>query len=92
MFILKISYINVHRYIFFFYMRLLSFIVKCISFILCKLMYSYSIFVFFADSPSSAPQEKSRMLDITRDKPIKVAVRVAVPVKDHPKVSQNEKQ
>lgn len=27
------------------------------------------------------------MLDITRDKPIKVAVRVAVPVKDHPKVT-----
>lgn len=26
------------------------------------------------------------MLDITRDKPIKVAVRVAVPVRDHPKV------
>lgn len=26
------------------------------------------------------------MLDITRDKPIKVAVRVVVPVRDHPKV------
>lgn len=31
--------------------------------------------------------EKSKMLDITRDKPIKVAVRVAVPVRDHPKVN-----
>ena len=30
--------------------------------------------------------EKSKMLDITRDKPIKVAVRVSVPVRDHPKV------
>lgn len=26
------------------------------------------------------------MVDITRDKPIKVAVRVVVPVRDHPKV------
>jgi KH domain-containing, RNA-binding, signal transduction-associated protein 2 len=33
------------------------------------------------------PVEKYRMLDITRDKPIKVCVRVAVPVRDHPKVS-----
>lgn len=32
--------------------------------------------------------EKIRMLDITRDKPIKVAVRVAVPVRDHPKVNK----
>lgn len=38
---------------------------------------------FFTGSISS---EKSKMLDITRDKPIKVAVRVAVPVRDHPKV------
>ncbi|XP_056633305.1 KH domain-containing, RNA-binding, signal transduction-associated protein 3-like [Diorhabda sublineata] len=29
--------------------------------------------------------ESRRMLDITRDKPIKVAVRVVVPVRDHPK-------
>lgn len=28
------------------------------------------------------------MVDITRDKPIKVAVRVVVPVRDHPKVSK----
>lgn len=28
------------------------------------------------------------MLDITRDKPVKVAVKVAVPVRDHPKVGQ----
>lgn len=28
-----------------------------------------------------------RMLDITRDKPVKVCVRVVVPVRDHPKVS-----
>lgn len=33
------------------------------------------------------PYEKSKMIDITRDKPIKIAVRVAVPVRDHPKVS-----
>lgn len=32
------------------------------------------------------PYEKSKMIDITRDKPIKIAVRVAVPVRDHPKV------
>lgn len=32
------------------------------------------------------PFEKSKMIDITRDKPIKIAVRVAVPVRDHPKV------
>lgn len=29
-----------------------------------------------------------RMVDITRDKPIKVAVRVVVPVRDHPKVRE----
>lgn len=29
--------------------------------------------------------EKKKMLDITRDKPIKIAVRVQVPVRDHPK-------
>lgn len=34
----------------------------------------------------SGSTDKSRMLDITRDKPIKVAVRVVVPVRDHPKV------
>jgi len=33
--------------------------------------------------------EKSKMIDITRDKPIKIAVRVAVPVRDHPKVGRN---
>ena len=27
------------------------------------------------------------MLDITRDRPVKVAVKVAVPVRDHPKAS-----
>jgi KH domain-containing RNA-binding signal transduction-associated protein 3 len=32
--------------------------------------------------------EQRRMVDITRDKPIKVTVRVVVPVRDHPKVSQ----
>ncbi|CAH1963483.1 unnamed protein product [Acanthoscelides obtectus] len=30
--------------------------------------------------------ESRKMVDITRDKPIKVAVRVVVPVRDHPKV------
>lgn len=29
------------------------------------------------------------MLDITRDRPVKVAVKVAVPVRDHPKVNTN---
>ncbi|CAO1408649.1 unnamed protein product [Diamesa tonsa] len=41
-----------------------------------------------SSSPSSMPHlpyEKSKMIDITRDKPIKIAVRVAVPVRDHPK-------
>ncbi|XP_072378346.1 uncharacterized protein [Diabrotica undecimpunctata] len=49
------------------------------------------------DKPSAATQgnhthhsknkggESRRMVDITRDKPIKVAVRVVVPVRDHPK-------
>lgn len=32
------------------------------------------------------------MLDITRDKPVKVSVKVAVPVRDHPKVSANRAQ
>lgn len=32
--------------------------------------------------------EKSKMLDITRDRPVKVAVKVAVPVRDHPKVNK----
>jgi hypothetical protein len=35
--------------------------------------------------------EKSKMIDITRDKPIKIAVRVAVPVRDHPKVRRSRK-
>lgn len=30
--------------------------------------------------------DNRRMVDITRDKPIRVAVRVVVPVRDHPKV------
>lgn len=38
---------------------------------------------FVAESKSG---ESRRMVDITRDKPIKVAVRVVVPVRDHPKV------
>lgn len=33
----------------------------------------------------SGSTESRRMVDITRDKPIKVAVRVVVPVRDHPK-------
>ncbi|XP_037918277.1 branchpoint-bridging protein isoform X1 [Hermetia illucens] len=36
-------------------------------------------------SAGSITTEKMKMLDITRDKPIKVAVKVAVPVRDHPK-------
>ncbi|XP_058062201.1 uncharacterized protein LOC131212377 [Anopheles bellator] len=35
-------------------------------------------------SPTVA-HEKKKMLDITRDRPIKIAVRVQVPVRDHPK-------
>jgi KH domain-containing RNA-binding signal transduction-associated protein 3 len=34
--------------------------------------------------------EQRRMVDITRDKPIKVTVRVVVPVRDHPKVSEKK--
>lgn len=44
-------------------------------------------------SPSTIPHmayEKSKMIDITRDKPIKITVRVAVPVRDHPKVKKNK--
>nr|XP_029722585.1 KH domain-containing, RNA-binding, signal transduction-associated protein 2-like [Aedes albopictus] len=44
---------------------------------------------FFLFSPHtgspSVIHEKKKMLDITRDKPIKIAVRVQVPVRDHPK-------
>jgi hypothetical protein len=36
------------------------------------------------------PYEKSKMIDITRDKPIKVSVRVVVPTKDHPKVREKK--
>ena len=35
-------------------------------------------------APDMGPR---RMVDITRDKPIKVTIRVVVPVRDHPKVS-----
>lgn len=42
-------------------------------------------FSFFSESKNN--NESRRMVDITRDKPIKVAVRVVVPVRDHPKVS-----
>ncbi|XP_058448517.1 RNA-binding protein asd-2 isoform X2 [Malaya genurostris] len=41
-----------------------------------------------SNSSSGSPSmlhEKKKMLDITRDKPIKIAVRVQVPVRDHPK-------
>ncbi|XP_058982148.1 uncharacterized protein LOC101888571 isoform X2 [Musca domestica] len=34
---------------------------------------------------SGGSGEKTKMLDITRDRPVKVAVKVAVPVRDHPK-------
>ncbi|XP_065077309.1 uncharacterized protein LOC135700654 [Ochlerotatus camptorhynchus] len=37
-----------------------------------------------SDSPSVV-HEKMKMLDITRDKPIKIIVRVQVPVREHPK-------
>lgn len=49
----------------------------------------FSFFSLVTGSPSSMPHmpyEKSKMIDITRDKPIKVSVRVVVPTKDHPKV------
>lgn len=51
-------------------------------------------FSFIPGSPSSMPHmhyEKSKMIDITRDKPIKIAVRVAVPVRDHPKVKHKKR-
>lgn len=54
------------------------------------LIWFFSLVLIFIGSPSSMPHlpyEKSKMIDITRDKPIKIAVRVAVPVRDHPKVS-----
>lgn len=43
-----------------------------------RLMYSLSFSLIFT--------EKIKMLDITRDRPVKIAVKVAVPVRDHPKV------
>jgi len=33
------------------------------------------------------PAENRRLVDVTRDKPVKVSVRVVVPTRDHPKVS-----
>lgn len=41
---------------------------------------------YFSLVAESKGSESRRMVDITRDKPIKVAVRVVVPVRDHPKV------
>ncbi|XP_055917569.1 LOW QUALITY PROTEIN: KH domain-containing, RNA-binding, signal transduction-associated protein 2 [Eupeodes corollae] len=38
-----------------------------------------------SEERSSKSTEKLKMLDITRDKPVKIAVKVAVPVRDHPK-------
>lgn len=53
-----------------------------------KLTETNFLITIFAGSPSTVPHsyEKGKMIDITRDKPIKVTVRVAVPVRDHPKV------
>lgn len=56
-------------------------------------LFNATFFSLFPGSPSSMPHmpyEKSKMIDITRDKPIKIAVRVAVPVRDHPKVSSEQ--
>jgi KH domain-containing RNA-binding signal transduction-associated protein 3 len=41
----------------------------------------------YASHFTRSGREERRMMDITRDKPIKVTVRVVVPVRDHPKVS-----
>lgn len=54
-------------------------------------LFIMTLFILPSGSPSSMPHmpyEKSKMIDITRDKPIKIAVRVAVPVRDHPKVKK----
>lgn len=55
-------------------------------------LFNMTFFSLPSGSPSSMPHmpyEKSKMIDITRDKPIKIAVRVAVPVRDHPKVKKH---
>uniref|UniRef100_A0A182QPD4 K Homology domain-containing protein n=1 Tax=Anopheles farauti TaxID=69004 RepID=A0A182QPD4_9DIPT len=44
----------------------------------------YNLNLYKGSSPTVV-HEKKKMLDITRDRPIKIAVRVQVPVRDHPK-------
>lgn len=39
-----------------------------------------------------APPKDQKYVDIYREKPIKVTVKVLVPVREHPKVSRNEKK
>lgn len=46
----------------------------------------FLLLIFFSDGRTRA--EPRKMVDITRDKPIKVTIRVVVPVRDHPKVSK----
>lgn len=58
-------------------------------------LFFFSYFISVTGSPSSMPHmpyEKSKMIDITRDKPIKVSVRVVVPTKDHPKVRKKKEK
>lgn len=43
-------------------------------------------FIFVESKNGGKSESIRRMVDITRDKPIKVSIRVAVPVRDHPKV------
>lgn len=45
-----------------------------------------SILKFLETKNGGKSESTRRMVDITRDKPIKVSIRVAVPVRDHPKV------
>lgn len=48
---------------------------------------SSNVIIIFLEARHGAKSDGvRRMVDITRDKPIKVSIRVAVPVRDHPKV------
>ena len=40
----------------------------------------------------AAPASDTRMVDVYREKPIRLVVKVAVPVKEHPKVSYHQRQ
>ena len=54
---------------------------------------SFVAFIAFAEidrvvnGRDAEPRSSKRFCDVTKDKPIKVTVRTAVPTRDHPKVS-----